>query len=29
MTEAAEAMDFERAAILRDQVFELKAATGK
>jgi len=26
MAEAAEAMDFERAAILRDQVFELKAA---
>ncbi len=26
MAEAAEAMDFERAAILRDQIFELKAA---
>ena len=26
MAEAAEAMDFERAAILRDQVFELRAA---
>ncbi len=25
MAEAAEAMDFERAAILRDQVFELRA----
>ena len=28
MTEAAEAMDFERAALLRDQVFDLKAAVG-
>ena len=28
MTEAAEAMDFERAALLRDQIFDLKAATG-
>jgi excinuclease ABC subunit B len=26
MTEAAEAMDFERAALVRDQIFELKAA---
>ena len=26
MTAAAEAMDFERAAIVRDQIFELKAA---
>lgn len=26
MTAAAEAMDFERAAVLRDQVFDLKAA---
>jgi excinuclease ABC subunit B len=26
MAEAAEAMDFEQAAILRDQIFELKAA---
>jgi excinuclease UvrABC nuclease subunit len=25
MEEAAEAMDFERAALLRDQLFELKA----
>ena len=28
MTEAAEAMDFERAALLRDQIFDLKVATG-
>ena len=28
MTEAAEAMDFERAALLRDQIFDLKAAVG-
>jgi protein-arginine kinase activator protein McsA len=28
MAEAAEVMDFEQAAILRDQIFELKA-TGK
>ena len=27
MAEAAEAMDFERAAVLRDQLFELRAAT--
>jgi len=26
MAEAARAMDFERAAVLRDQIFELKAA---
>ena len=26
MAEAAEALDFERAALLRDQLFELKAA---
>ena len=26
MTAAAEAMDFERAALVRDQIFELKAA---
>jgi len=29
MTEAAESMDFERAALLRDQLFELKAVAGK
>jgi excinuclease ABC subunit B len=29
MEEAAEAMDFERAALLRDQIFELKARAGK
>ena len=28
MTGAAEAMDFERAALLRDQIFDLKAASG-
>ncbi|MBW3534759.1 MAG: excinuclease ABC subunit UvrB [Gemmatimonadetes bacterium] len=28
MAEAAEAMDFERAALLRDQIFELKAKVG-
>ena len=28
MTEAAEAMDFERAALLRDQIFDLKASVG-
>ncbi len=28
MTETAEAMDFERAALLRDQIFDLKAAMG-
>ena len=28
MAEAAEAMDFERAALLRDQIFDLKAAVG-
>ena len=27
MAEAAKAMDFERAAVLRDQLFELKAAS--
>ena len=27
MAEAAEALDFEKAALLRDQLFELKAAT--
>jgi excinuclease UvrABC helicase subunit UvrB len=26
MAEAAEALDFERAALLRDQLFELRAA---
>ena len=29
MAEAAELMDFERAALLRDQIFELKASVGK
>ena len=29
MAEAAELMDFERAALLRDQVFELKASVGR
>ena len=28
MTDAAEAMDFERAALLRDQIFELKVSVG-
>jgi excinuclease ABC subunit B len=28
MAEAAEALDFERAALLRDQIFEVKAAKG-
>ena len=28
MAEAAEALDFERAALLRDQLFELRAAHG-
>jgi excinuclease ABC subunit B len=28
MTRAAEALDYERAAVLRDQIFELKAAAG-
>jgi len=29
MAEAAEALDFERAALLRDQLFELRAAGAK
>ena len=29
MAEAAKAMDFERAAVLRDQLFELKAASSQ
>ncbi|HSR40953.1 MAG TPA: UvrB/UvrC motif-containing protein, partial [Longimicrobiales bacterium] len=29
MAEAAESLDFERAALLRDQIFELKATVGK
>ncbi|UCC27189.1 MAG: UvrB/UvrC motif-containing protein [Gemmatimonadales bacterium] len=28
MNDAAEALDFERAALLRDQLFELKARLG-
>ena len=28
MSRAAEALDYERAAVLRDQIFELKAAAG-
>ena len=29
MAEAAKAMDFERAAVLRDQLFELKVASSR
>jgi len=29
MSEAAEALDFERAALLRDQLFELRVAGGR